>query len=162
MSMIDRSMPILVAGAGGFDEARRRSIHRLQLVPGERVLLIGAGTGLDLDYLPADVDMKAQELENLKRELKAAQEQGEAYARELAAVFATGAGTKASSVPPASASIEPVSSEGLAVLVAGVRGLVGELRGIFSAITRDLLPLRDRGGDVGERVASSMRHVTAA
>jgi signal transduction histidine kinase len=113
--------------------------------------------------MPADVDMQRQELENLKRELKAAQEQGEAYARELAAVFANaGSSARMSSAPPASASIEPVSSEGLAVLVAGMRGLVSELRGIFSAITRDLTPLRDRPGDVGEIVASSMRHVTAA
>jgi signal transduction histidine kinase len=140
-------------------ETERAWLSRMAIRYGGRLELDGSMQTL---VLPADVDMKAQELENLKRELKAAQEQGEAYARELAAVFATGAGTKASSVPPKSASIEPVSSEGLAVLVAGVRGLVSELRGIFSAITRDLLPLRDRGGDVGERIASSMRHVTAA
>jgi ubiquinone/menaquinone biosynthesis C-methylase UbiE len=48
-----------LAGAAGFSEARRRSIGRLNLVPGNRVLLVGAGTGLDLEYLPADVVITA-------------------------------------------------------------------------------------------------------
>ncbi len=139
-------------------ESERAWLSRMAIRLGGRLELDGAMHTL---VLPADVDIQRQELETLKRELKAAQEQGEAYARELAAVFASG-GAKTTTSPPGSASIEPVSSEGLAVLVAGVRGLVSELRGIFSAITRDLLPLRDRQGEVGEIVASSMRHVTAA
>lgn len=137
-------------------ETERAWLSRMAIRYGGRLELDGA---MQVLVLPADVDMQRQELETLKRELKAAQEQGEAYARELAQVFATSA--KLSSSPP-SASIEPVSSEGLAVLVAGMRGLVSELRGIFSAITRDLSPLRDRSGEVGEIVASAMRHVTAA
>lgn len=48
-----------VAGAAGFGDARRRSIERLRLAPGGRVLVIGAGTGLDLDYLRADLDVTA-------------------------------------------------------------------------------------------------------
>jgi ubiquinone/menaquinone biosynthesis C-methylase UbiE len=48
-----------LAGAVGFTEARRRSIGRLDLAPGNRVLLVGAGTGLDLEYLPADVAITA-------------------------------------------------------------------------------------------------------
>jgi ubiquinone/menaquinone biosynthesis C-methylase UbiE len=48
-----------LAGAAGFDEARRRSIGRLQLRAGDRVLIAGAGTGLDLDHLPADVSVTA-------------------------------------------------------------------------------------------------------
>lgn len=35
-----------------FDRLRQRSIALLDLRPGERVLLIGAGTGADLPYLP--------------------------------------------------------------------------------------------------------------
>jgi phosphatidylethanolamine/phosphatidyl-N-methylethanolamine N-methyltransferase len=38
--------------AWAFRSARRRSLARLELVPGERVLLLGAGTGLDLEALP--------------------------------------------------------------------------------------------------------------
>jgi signal transduction histidine kinase len=127
-------------------------------------MAIKYGGHLELDgsmqtlVLPADVDRQRQELENLKRELAAAQQQGEEYARELAAMFAS---TSMKSTP-ASPSIEPVSSEGLVALVAGTRVLGSELRGIFSAITRDLLPLRDRKDEVGEVIASAMRHVTAA
>jgi ubiquinone/menaquinone biosynthesis C-methylase UbiE len=49
----------IVAGAAGFDNARRRSIDRLQLASGSRVLVIGAGTGLDLEYLGADLEVTA-------------------------------------------------------------------------------------------------------
>ena len=48
-----------IAGAAGFDEARRRSIERLGLRAGDRVLMVGAGTGLDLPYLPPTVDIVA-------------------------------------------------------------------------------------------------------
>ena len=48
-----------IAGAAGFAEARRRSIDRLRLAPGDRVLIIGAGTGLDLDYLASDLVLTA-------------------------------------------------------------------------------------------------------
>jgi ubiquinone/menaquinone biosynthesis C-methylase UbiE len=49
----------LMIGALGFDQARRRSIERLQLRAGDRVLIVGAGTGLDLRFLPPDVDVTA-------------------------------------------------------------------------------------------------------
>jgi ubiquinone/menaquinone biosynthesis C-methylase UbiE len=42
-----------------FDEARRRSIRRLDLSPGERVLIVGAGTGLDLPHVPHRVRVVA-------------------------------------------------------------------------------------------------------
>jgi ubiquinone/menaquinone biosynthesis C-methylase UbiE len=45
--------------AAGFDAARRLSIERLRLAPGDRVLIVGAGTGLDLDFLPPDVRVTA-------------------------------------------------------------------------------------------------------
>jgi ubiquinone/menaquinone biosynthesis C-methylase UbiE len=49
----------LIANAAGFDEARRLSIERLRLASGNRVLIVGAGTGLDLPHLPSDVDVTA-------------------------------------------------------------------------------------------------------
>jgi ubiquinone/menaquinone biosynthesis C-methylase UbiE len=49
----------VVARAAGFETARRLSIERLRLTSGDRVLIVGAGTGLDLDVLPADVDVTA-------------------------------------------------------------------------------------------------------
>lgn len=48
-----------LAGAARFEGARRRSIDALGLVPGDRVLIAGAGTGLDLDHLPRDVSVTA-------------------------------------------------------------------------------------------------------
>jgi ubiquinone/menaquinone biosynthesis C-methylase UbiE len=48
-----------VADAAGFAEARRRSIARLNLKAGDRVLLVGAGTGLDLAPLPNGVEVTA-------------------------------------------------------------------------------------------------------
>ena len=48
-----------VARAAGFDAARRLSIDRLRLAPSDHVLIVGAGTGLDLDFLPTNVHVIA-------------------------------------------------------------------------------------------------------
>lgn len=48
-----------MARAAGFEAARRRSIEQLHLRRGQRVLIDGAGTGLDLEYLPREIDVTA-------------------------------------------------------------------------------------------------------
>ena len=48
-----------IARRAGFDGGRRLSIDRLRLAPGDSVLIIGAGTGLDLDFLPPNVHVTA-------------------------------------------------------------------------------------------------------
>lgn len=45
-----------------FDSTRKKSIEALQLQPGDKILLVGAGTGLDLEFLPADCDITAIDL----------------------------------------------------------------------------------------------------
>jgi phosphatidylethanolamine/phosphatidyl-N-methylethanolamine N-methyltransferase len=51
-----------LVAAADFGRARRRSIEGLELGPGARVLLIGAGTGLDLEYLPREVSIAAVDI----------------------------------------------------------------------------------------------------
>lgn len=48
-----------IVGAAGFSNARRHSIERLGLKDGDRVLVVGAGTGLDLDFMPPTVAITA-------------------------------------------------------------------------------------------------------
>jgi signal transduction histidine kinase len=142
-------------------ETERAWLARMATRYGGRLELDGSMHTL---VLPADVDTHRRELDELKKELAAAQAQGEAYARELAAVF-QGERTGASATPPPMTrpSHMPLTADGLTVLVAAVRALGGELRGILSAIGRDIAPLRDRtGGEAGEIAASVGRHVTAA
>jgi ubiquinone/menaquinone biosynthesis C-methylase UbiE len=45
--------------AVGFDAFRRRSIDHLRLEAGDRVLIVGAGTGQDLPHLPTGVEVTA-------------------------------------------------------------------------------------------------------
>ena len=51
--------PIYDAVARPLERGRERAIERLDLQPGERVLILGGGTGSDLRYLPDDVQVTA-------------------------------------------------------------------------------------------------------
>lgn len=46
----------------GFSRQRRRSIDLLELRAGERLLIVGAGTGLDLQFVPDGVHVTATDL----------------------------------------------------------------------------------------------------
>jgi phosphatidylethanolamine/phosphatidyl-N-methylethanolamine N-methyltransferase len=45
-----------------FKASRKKSIDSLDLKPGDKILIIGAGTGLDLQFLPAFCDITATDI----------------------------------------------------------------------------------------------------
>ncbi|NUP14398.1 MAG: sensor histidine kinase [Polyangiaceae bacterium] len=104
-----------------------------------------------------------REVEELRKELADAKAQGEAYARELAAVMSS----RSEPPPPPSQGSVP-SGDGLGSLIGMARSLVTDVRGILAAIGRDMVPLRERGrwgekdAEIAEIAASVGRHVTAA
>jgi ubiquinone/menaquinone biosynthesis C-methylase UbiE len=54
--------PFYDLGAAGHEAARRRAVDLLALAPGERVLVVGVGTGQDLAFLPRNVQVTAVDL----------------------------------------------------------------------------------------------------
>lgn len=54
--------PIYDWVAGIFTGQRRTAVAALHLQPGQRVLLVGCGTGLDLDFIPAGVAVTGLDL----------------------------------------------------------------------------------------------------
>ena len=54
--------PVYDLAARPLERGRRRAIDRLDLDPGDRVLIPGCGTGSDLPYLPEDVEVTALDL----------------------------------------------------------------------------------------------------
>jgi two-component system OmpR family sensor kinase len=96
-------------------ETERAWLHRMAVRHGGRLELEGGTQSL---ILPADNPEDQREIQELRRELEAAQRQGEAYARELAVAFSQ---------------IEPVRILALAVAPLAIR-----LRGLFASIARDV------------------------
>lgn len=95
----------------------RAWLSRMAVRYGGRLELEGAQESL---ILPAEGVAERNEVEALRKELEAAQQQGEAYARELAAVFAAGdsaehASVAPSTIPPPSSTLQPLSAFAAAV-----------------------------------------------
>lgn len=51
--------PIYDWVAKPFEAGRKRAIERVDPQPNDRILVLGCGTGMDLDYLPADTSVTA-------------------------------------------------------------------------------------------------------
>ncbi len=142
-------------------EAETQWLSRMATRYGGQYLLEGNCNMLEL---PASEEQR--EVDELRRELAAAQAQGEAYARELAAVMSS----RSEPPPPGSVarSSTAPSADGLSSLVGMARALVTDIRGILAAIGREMAPLRERGrwgahdAEIAELAASTSRHVTAA
>ena len=140
-------------------ETERAWLSRMAVRYGGRLDLEG---GVQRLSLAADVDETQRELDSLKKELAAAQAQGEAYARELAALFSKGETQQGPPSVVSRPSHRAPGDDSLAVLVAALRAIGTEMRGILSAVGREIAPLRGHSGEVGEVAGSVARHVTAA
>ncbi len=141
-------------------EAETQWLSRMTTRYGGELLLEGNTNTLALPASEED-----REVESLRRDLAAAQAQGEAIARELAAVMSS----RSEPPPPPSRSTgAPIPTDGLAPLVGMARSLVTDVRGILAAIGRDMAPLRERDrwgerdAEIAEIASSVGRHVTAA
>jgi len=152
------SVPLGPDKSQGF-ETETQWLSRMAVRYGGRLALDG-----DNQTLTLAANDEHREVETLRRELAAAQAQGEAYARELAAVMG-----KTDAPPSVRSSLSQApGGEGLGVLIATSRAILSDIRGVLAAIGRDIAPLRDRarwgekGDDVAEIGASVGRHVTAA
>jgi hypothetical protein len=122
-------------------ETERAWLGRMATRYGGRFELEGATESI---LLPADGASEHREVEALRRELEAAQKQGEAYARELAAVF-----SYAQPAPPRFSSKPAEINLTLSALTAMASGMGAQLRNIFSILERELAALREGRGAPG-------------
>jgi two-component system, OmpR family, sensor kinase len=108
------------------DGLERRWMSRMAMRLGGRIELVGS---TEILSLPADSDSDHVEVENLRKELQEAQELGESYARELAAVFAEVQG-RSQEADRAGSKTEGLDVlRGVAALTArGLRPIFGSLR----------------------------------
>jgi hypothetical protein len=140
-------------------EAETQWLSRMATRYGGQYLLEGNHNTLEL---PASEEQR--EVDELRKELAAAQAQGEAYARELAAVRSS----RSEPPPPGGRSSAAPNADGLSSLVGMARALVTDVRGILAAIGREVAPLRERDkwgaheSEINDLAASVSRHVTAA
>lgn len=120
-------------------ETERSWLSRMALRYGGRHELEG---GTEMLSLPADGVSERNEREALRKELNEARAQGEAYARELAAVFERGFEDEShpSTFPPAGVVGRADHRFGTIAQFAG--GIASELRSLLSPLGRDLQTLR--------------------
>lgn len=111
---------------------------------------------IDLLVLPADGVSERTEREALKRELDEARKQGEAYARELAAMLDRDDAVGQSSLPPPPGPAESVRFDAMARLAAGV---AGELQSALGPLSKDLGALR--AGEVTDQDLETVRRRVA-
>lgn len=125
-------------------ETERVWLSRMAVRYGGRHELEG---GMEWLVIPADAEN--EEREALRKELDEARKQGEAYARELAAVLDKGEEVAASSYPPPPMAAGADRLEGLVRLS---RGVALELRATLGQAQRELAQVRTAEGDELEHV----------
>ena len=118
--------------ATGTARTERAWLARMALRYGGRLELDGSNETL---WLPAAGAQEHKELEALRKELEEAQKLGEAYARELAAVFATQNVAEFSVVAP---STIPPTTDALAPLCAFSSAIAAQLKAILAGLTAQI------------------------
>lgn len=121
------------------DRSERAWLSRMATRYGGRLELEGGQESL---VLPAEDVQDRKEMEALRKELEAAQQQGEAYARELAAVFAAGDTAESASVAP---STIPPPSDAMTPLAAFSAAVVAQIRTVLTGLTREVEPATAKG-----------------
>jgi signal transduction histidine kinase len=122
-------------------ETERAWLSRMAIRYGGRYELAGSQEVL---ALPAEGVEAREDVEKLRKELDEARKQGQAYARELAAVWAAGDEPVAqSSYPPPST--PAADRHGAIARFSG--GVAATLRGLLSPVGRDLAELRALAGN---------------
>lgn len=104
---------------------------------------------------PAEGAQEKREVEALRKELEEAQRQGEAYARELAAVFATGG-----EVTPLAPSTIPPSAGSLPSVIATCAAVNAELRAALGVLGKAVEALGHKGADPSRAAEELQRHQT--
>jgi signal transduction histidine kinase len=124
-------------------DTERAWLSRMAIRYGGRYELEG---GLESLTLPAGDAAARDERDALRKELDEARKQGEAYARELAAVFAQGeelaSGVSQSSFPPA-ATLAP-GEQRFAILSRFSSGVAAELRALLSPLGREIQAMKSQ------------------
>jgi two-component system, OmpR family, sensor kinase len=123
-------------------ETERAWVSRMAIRYGGHYELEG---GAEVLSLPADGVSERNERESLRKELDEARKQGEAYARELAAVFSQEeATTRPSTMPPMHVSSAGPSGgvDRFSALVRFAGGIAAELRHVLSPAARQVPPPR--------------------
>ncbi|MBI5535506.1 MAG: HAMP domain-containing histidine kinase [Deltaproteobacteria bacterium] len=138
-------------GARGTEHAW---LSRMALRYGGRLELEGRQENL---IFPAEGAQERKEVEALRKELEEAQRQGEAYARELAAVFASGG-----EMTPVAPSTIPPSAGSLPGLAAIASAVSAELRAALSGMSKDIEALGQKGADTGRICEDLQRHLATA
>jgi two-component system OmpR family sensor kinase len=119
-------------------DTERAWLSRMAVRYGGRYELEG---GTEILALPADGVEAREDVAKLRKELDEARKQGEAYARELAAVWASNdESVSSSSFPPPVAPERLSERYGSMTRLAG--GVASTLRSILSPITRDMAELK--------------------
>ncbi len=136
-------------------ELERRWLSRMAVRHGGRLELEG---GTQSILLPADGASDQREVVELRKELVEAQQLGEAYARELAAVFAAGDMPVERSEPPG----PDVASERLDALVSAATCMAREVRELVDGMRSDATTASETLGETSELAKRLARRTATA